>query len=233
MADMCVIVPTRERAPSLARFTAAAGRTMSGDTELLFVMDDDDPLLDDNRKAVGEWEVMTLPRQFLVPKMNHAAMRKVTDYRVLMFLGDDVLPITPGWDASIVAAIDALGSGYAYPNDLLRADIPEHVAISSDIVSALGWMACPAMDHFYIDNAWADLGHGAGCLTYCEDVVMEHLHWTLGKSPRDHVNNMAIARGGHDQIKYQEWRDTRLAADLETVRGVRDGKEARSQGAVP
>src|SRR6185312_14498483 len=143
----------------------------------VFGFDDDDPALEENIAAAqssgADWH--SGPRKSLTEWTNELARNGALVYRHLASLGDDHVPRTPGWDTSLLAAIDAMGgTGFAYPNGLGRADIPEAVVVSSDIVETLGWFANPELKHFWIDNTWADLGKNAGCIAYLPSVIVEH-----------------------------------------------------------
>jgi hypothetical protein len=218
---MLVIVPTRERPANVRRLAQAAADTCTAGTAFLFVSDADDPLLDESVAAAGPWLTAVLPERLpLVPKMN-AAAAQYTDVPVLAFLGDDCVPRVRGWDQMLVRAIDDMGgTGYAYPDGLGRTDIPEHVAVSSDIVRALGWLGCPAVSHFCVDNIWADIGNGAGCLRFVPGAVVEHMHWTQGKGPKDHVLKRAIDNAPGDKAGYERWRSGQMTADIATVQMV-------------
>jgi hypothetical protein len=226
MTDMLVMVPSRERPANVARFANAAAQTMAGVASVLFVFDEDDPLLDDNYTAVkqpGRWPylVRVQPRMITVPKLNNAAMAYRDAFPVLMFTGDDTVPVTRWWDAEMVKTISAMGgTGMAYPNGLGRTDIPEHVAISTDIVRALGWFAYPGIAHYYVDNTWADIGNGARCLQFREDVVLEHLNPLYGKGPRDHVLRVAENKAEADHAAYLKWCAERRDADIRVVKSV-------------
>lgn len=220
---MLVLVPSRERPHNVERLAAAASHTMSGAGELLFIFDDDDPRLDDSISAASmhgfRYEVQE--RLITVPKINRAASRHL-DERIIMFVGDDHVPLTMDWDKSITGAIDDLGgTGYAYPWALGRADVPEVCAISSNIVRALGWFGLPAISHYYVDNVWADIGNGARCITFLSDVILEHMHFARGRGPRDHISLLAIEHTAADHQAYMTWRDRQMAADVNTVRSLR------------
>jgi len=217
---MLVMVPSRERPRNVARFAQAAQQTATT-ADVVFIFDEDDPLLAESIKAAGPWRYVTQPRMITVPKVNHFAMANL-DYPVLMFAGDDCIPQTKSWDEQLA---DAAATGYAYPNGLGRTDIPEHVAIRSDIVEALGWFMLPVLSHYYTDNAWADLGNGAKCITYLSDVVLEHRNPLYRKGPKDHVLRMAELRGDADRAAYQQWHDDGFADDLKTVQQVTAGSK--------
>jgi hypothetical protein len=229
MTDMLVMVPTRERPANVSRFAKAAAETMAGVASVLFILDEDDPLLDDNITAVqqpGHWPylIRIQQRMITVPKLNFAALAYQDAFPVLMFTGDDTVPVTPWWDAEIVKTISAMGgTGMTYPNGLGRTDIPEHVAISTDIIRALGWFALPQLSHYYCDNAWADIGNGAGCLQFREDIILEHLNPLYGKGPRDYLIRIAEQRAAADNEAYWAWREHEMAADIAKVRTLIQG----------
>jgi hypothetical protein len=87
-------------------------------------------------------------------------------------------------------------------------------------VKALGWFCEPSMQHYYIDNVWADLGRHAGCLRICPDVLFENFHYSLGKSGSGHdkVYSEAEKLGPADQLAYQTWRHERMDSDVAKVK---------------
>jgi hypothetical protein len=225
LGDLLILVPSLERPHNVARLGAAARATMSGAGQLLFIFDDDDPQLEANRTAAEEngWPYEVQEHFMTVPKVNLAASRHL-DSPFLMFLGDDHIPRTSGWDAAVMAGFEELGgTGYVYPWGLGRTDTPEICAISTDIVKALGWFGLPSISHFYVDNVWADIGNGAGCLLFLPEVILEHMHWTFGKGPVDNTNRVAINLTPVDEVAYNQWRGSQMSVDTSTVRRLREG----------
>ena len=111
-------------------------------------------------------------------------------YDVLMWLGDDCVFRTPGWDEIMLAALEDLGgTGWVYADDKRRADVPEHWMVSSDVVKALGWFYPPHVVHYYVDNSIAELGKRSGLIRYCPEAVIEHLHYSVAgsKARKDRV----------------------------------------------
>ena len=88
--------------------------------------------------------------------------------------------------------------------------------MSSDIVRALGWMALPDCQHWYIDNVWADLGRGAGCLRHLRAIAVDH-QWKADQTSKDSGERLAA-----DRDAYYAWRKTRMAGDVETVAALRE-----------
>lgn len=139
--------------------------------------------------------------------------------------GDDHRPRTSAWDSRYMEVLHELGTGIVYGDDKLQgAALPTQVAMTSDIVRTLGHMAPPDLHHLYIDNYWLDLGNTAGCIRYLPDVVVEHMHYSVGKSPADEGYHRVNSRESyeHDHAAYRAYvADGRLARDADLVRSLR------------
>ncbi len=230
MPDLTVIVPSRGRPERLAVMLAEALRLSTADTLLVIATDQDDPqhgeydalLTPYVRAGLAHWVSGT--RRTLTGWTNELAGWYAQLSPALASFGDDHVPRTRGWDTGLLTALAGMGgTGIAYPDDRRRSDIPEAAVISSSIVTALGWMCLPDLDHFYVDNVWADLGRAAGCLAYVPSVVVEHVHYLTRPdlAARDATYAEAEAGGGRDRLAYQRWQASRMPHDIATVRGLR------------
>ena len=134
-----------------------------------------------------------------------------------------MVPRTPGWDRALCRAItDMGGTGFSYPFDGTREDVPEACVMSSDIVAALGWMMLPDLQHFWCDNVWADLGRGAGCIRHLRAVAVDHLHPGAKKANGDKTYAESGTKIPEDREAYFAWRAERMAADIATVLALRE-----------
>ena len=138
----------------------------------------------------------------MVKALNFSAMYRATDDNppfAIGFCGDDHRPRTVGWDQAYLDALREMGTGIVYGNDLLQGEaLPTQVAMTSDIIRALGYMAPPDLVHMYADNWWRELGRRAGCLRYLPDVIVEHMHPVAGKADWDE---------GHKRVNAPEMYD--------------------------
>ena len=218
MPDALLLWPSRGR-PHRIEPAIDAWRANSTDCDLLVCLDDDDPTLDeyqrhpDVRYRVG-------PRIRMCPTVNAAATENADQYRYIGFIGDDHLIRTPGWDRLLIESIGDWG--IAYGDDKLQgAGLATHCMLSSNIVSAVGYMAIPGLTHLYMDNFWMDLGHAIpGFLTYRPDVIVEHMHPTAGKSEGDdgyaEVNPPAMFSA--DRAVHEKWlRGGGLERDVDLI----------------
>jgi hypothetical protein len=215
--DLAVLVPSRGRPENVARLVEACARTCRLDTIVAFGFDEDDDELAANLKAADGCLTSVRHRMGLAAWTNTlSALHEDTRWQAS--IGDDMVPVTDGWDERLCEA--AGPSGMAYPNDRRRDDIPEAVVISTRVVRALGWFCQPSLRHWYVDSVWRDLGTGAGCLTYLPGVLVDHRHPNVpGSGARpDRTYADAAAGFGADLAAYQKWRMKRMRADIETVK---------------
>lgn len=229
MTDLVVIVPSRGRPEAVGQMALAFEETCRADTRLMFAVDDDDPAATDYLAgAVGAGVgIRSDSAGTMVEALNKAALAVVSGERPLYaiaFMGDDHRPRTAGWDARYLDALARLGTGMVYGDDLIQGEnLPTQIAMTSDIVRALGWMAPPVLRHMYVDNFWRDLGVHAGCLRYLPDVVVEHLHPVAGTAATDpgyeRVNAPEVYSA--DQAAYREFGASgAFRAAVEAVRGL-------------
>lgn len=234
MPDLVVVVPTRGRPGQAAGLARALERTCTADTWMIAAVDADDPQLRTYDSALRY-----LPKALVhavsqpaghVRAINAGAREALRVFGIrpaaIAKLDDDHLPLTVGWDAMMLAALDVLGEGIVYGDDLLQSErLPTAPAISTGIVQTLGWMGPAALQHMYVDNFWLDLGRDAGCLRYLPDVVVEHRHPFAGKAAVDdgyrRVNTSEQYE--RDGAAYQAWLADPLghAAAVAKVRALR------------
>jgi hypothetical protein len=220
VTGLLVMVPTRGRRAQCERLLESFTATAGPETDLLFITDPDDDSYQGMDWGGAACAVLD-PREFLSGKLNKTAMSFADDYPVLMWAGDDHVFRTEKWDAIMLASLEDLGgSGWVYPDDRRRNDVPEIWMCSSDVVKALGWFANPAVEHYYLDNSIAELGKRAGLIRWCPQAVIEHLHYSVcAQTEHDAVySETEAAFGEKDLAAWQEWRAARLSHEVAVLR---------------
>lgn len=227
MADLVVIVPSRER-PEAARTVAAAFEaTCTAGAELVFALDDNDPTLAEYTAAcrliAGSTNMNEALNGAAVEYAHGGPLGRAEPF-ALAFMGDDHLPRTVGWDKAYLDALRELGTGLVYGNDLLQGRaLPTQVAMTADIVRALGYMAPPALTHLYVDNFWLSLGNEAGCIRYLPNVIVEHRHPAAGKAALDagyeRVNSAAMQ--SRDEAAWLDYLGSDFVGDVVKVKALR------------
>lgn len=228
--DLLVIIPTRGRPGAVPEIMQAWDDT-GATADVLFCVDTDDPEVAAYKKHAaaykGDGRVRFTfgKRRRLVGTLNVQAVKAAKTYRFLAFLGDDHRPraADKAWDARIRECLSG-GPSIVYGNDLLQGEaMATAVAMTSDIVATLSYMAPPALVHLCADLVWVEWGRGMGRITYLPDMVIEHLHPANGKAPSDagyeEVNSPEQVSA--DSAAYYEYHDGGgLAADLEKLQAL-------------
>lgn len=217
-----VIVPSRGRPASIQRLQRAWDDTTTGYADLVTYVDLDDPKFDDYMALESERFPLILgPRRRLVSASNAVSAKLGGQYFALGSMGDDHLPVTPGWDKAILDALHEMRTGLAYPNDGWRGqELPTACFMTTDIVQALGYMAPPSLVHMFCDDFWRDLGTTIERLTYLPDVLIEHLHPHAGKAPNDQTYGEANGAAAFeaDHVAYRHYLREQFEDDVVRVR---------------
>lgn len=227
MTDLIVIVPSRGRPAAISALSSAFAETCTVETLLVAAVDNDDPYLDSYlaTAALHGRDVFASDSHTMVEALNAAALLAAEAAPAVAFMGDDHRPRTRGWDRQYLAALSELGTGIVYGDDLLQHEaIPTQVAMTSDIIKALGFMAPPPLTHLFVDNYWLALGKAADCLRYLPDVVVEHMHPIAHKVAWDegHVRVNAPAMYEKDAAAYSTFvSDGRFEVDVAKVKALR------------
>ena len=220
--DCIIAVPSRGRPDRLTEFLKAATATSTARTEFHVLLDDDDAGIYADVPWRPRVMVHIRRRAWLTEKLNRALVSAAVTVPVVGWLADDTIPVTPGWDALLLEALERAGPGVAFGNGGRRPGFPEHQVVSSGIVSALGWYFEPSLRHYYTDNVWSDLADAAACRRYVPAAVIRHDHYEVTGAPRDETYARAEVNGRIDKDMYLAWRTRRFRQDAETVRQAID-----------
>jgi hypothetical protein len=227
-ADLLIVVPTRGRPDNIRRLVAAWDTTGAAPcADLMIAFDADDPARDDYADIVARTGIRAyenLRQTPMVPALEAATASAIDAYPAVGCMGDDHVPRTPGWAATYLSALRELGTGIVYGDDRHRGeDLPTQWAMTSNIVNTLGRMVPAPVQHLYSDRSVLDLGRAADCIRYLPDVVVEHMHYAVGKAVKDdgyHRVN-AGARYRADHAVYRRWLAHDLRRDVRAIRRCR------------
>jgi len=191
-------------------------------SDIIVCLDEDDHESYTKRNGVI-YDIGPAPKRIgLNEKLNRMLPKIVDTYDYILWAADDTVAVTHGWDALLVAAIQNVPLGISYPNDLLQKDrLPSNgTCFDSKIPKVLGYLAPPTLFHLYMDNFWKLLGEELGTLRYCQDVVLEHNHFTNKKAPVDKTYASINSREMYaaDSQSYEIYKNHVLAADVKKLR---------------
>ena len=187
---MCVVVPSRGR-PENAERLAQAFKDTGAEADLYIVIDNDDPKWNEYAKSENYKKLPADNKTGGCAKsLNTGAVllldiTKYPLYDYFVFMGDDHLPRTPGWDKAFIQALGT-NTGIVYGDDLLQgANLPTAYGMTRDLVDELRGMTFPGCIHLFFDNFVKQLGLDLEYLKYLPDVIIEHLHPVAGKAEMD------------------------------------------------
>lgn len=214
-----VLVPTRGR-PERAFALITSLKDTSTVSDILLVLDHDDEKLGEYR-SIPVPHIIYEPREYLVGKLNRAALQFADKYETITFLADDQLLKTDKWDKKLKAHIDKKGYGIAYGDDTIQGErVPTSAMISTNIIKNLGWMALPTSKHLYIDNTWKIIGQALEALYYDPEVVWEHHHFLNQKAEVDESYKFSNSeeRYKEDGEAFKVWLETKATEQLTKLR---------------
>ena len=185
MRNLVVLVPSRNRPQNIADLIKAFDDTQT-ESDLIVIVDDNEPQMDAYLQLGCDIFVVEKRGKGMAKPLNFAARHFAHKYRHFTFLGDDHRPRTKNWDVAFINTLDELETGLVYGNDLFQGEnLPTAIAMTGDIVNALGGMVPPEMIHLYLDNFWMRLGNDLNALRYMPEIIIEHLHPIAGKAEWD------------------------------------------------
>jgi hypothetical protein len=197
---------TRSRPANCARFIAAWIETKSS-TPVYVRLDLDDPELETikNLPWPVEFKIHIGSRIGLSRSINEM-FTQYPDEPWYGFLADDLLPKTEYWDLELVQRAGA--TDISYPNDCgPLLDQPTHPCVGGDLVRAIGWFGFPPCHHFFTDTVWKYLGNQLNNIYKLDNVIVEHLHYSMDKSEKDQTYIESSERWKTDKRGYRDWVD--------------------------
>jgi hypothetical protein len=212
---MIVLVPSRGRPDNIRRLRQAWADTRA-EADLMVLVDDDDPTLPDYGA-----DVVVGPRRRIGPLLNDVALSVLDLYDVVGFMGDDHCPRTERWDAEILR--HSTPWSVVYGNDLFQGQgLATAVFQGAELIRTMGRFNPPGCDHLYLDNYWMTLGDRLGTLTYLDHVVIEHMHYLVGKSVEDalYAEVNAPSMYEHDGRAWAEYAGHDMQLDLDRVKAA-------------
>jgi hypothetical protein len=227
VSDILIIVPSRTRHWNIDRLIGAWGETGAwGTADLRIDIDANDPAHDRYRAInlppgarMHTWDTW-MP---CMHKLEAAAAQEVDSYFALGFMGDDHLPRTVGWAQRWLQVLREMGTGIVYGRDGYQDErCPTQWATTCDIVRATGRLCPSPVEHLWSDTAVYDLGKAADCIRYLPDTFIEHMHYVVGKAPRDFQYERVNSRDqwDRDEAIYRAWQRDQLPADAAAVRAL-------------
>jgi len=198
MKQVGIIIPSRERNHKIQKLHQQWFNMLDPTvtTDCIIVLDSDNEETYERLPGFIYYIVDTNPtgKRGVVYPLNEIAIQIHKNYEYLGFWGDDHYPQTQNWN-SIMYDVLCKNSPFAmvYGDDLIQgANLPTQVIMDTLFIEEFKFMAHPSLSHLYCDNIWKYTGQQIENLHYIPNVIIEHLHYSVGKSENDdlyQINN--------------------------------------------
>lgn len=177
--------------------------------EIIVVLDHDDIRDRLKYEEIGRMMVSFMQTQFIVTKergcwrCKNIALEFARN-ELIMWTADDVKP-HPGWLDKGLACFRKHfpdGLGLVALNDLhCKEQTAGHAITTRQFLWVLfGQRYLPAgFRHFFLDTMISDWSKHINRHHFCEESVLEHMHWRVGKSDRDATNERNETTGADDK----------------------------------
>jgi hypothetical protein len=201
------LLPSRGR-PHLAQRLFDAGDFK---TPGLLILDIGDSQHYEDVKLPKDWEKIIRPRMYLSGKIN-AGFAYRPNEKWYGVLNDDHLPITPGWDVLLSEGIKGRPLVWPQDNYADRISVP---VMDGEFARKLGWVACPDLNHFYLDDVNELIAECFGC-ERLDDVMVSHEHVNKGRMKPDRTY-MERPSNARDRAAYAHWCEHKWPAIRELI----------------
>jgi hypothetical protein len=203
------LIPTRRRREMFARTVDSIRSTQTSDVEIVAYVDNDDvATYADFRSDV---KFVRGPRIVLSNTWNKCAAAARGE--ILLQGNDDIIFRTPGWDRvvenefskcpdRILMVHGSDGSGVIGSS---TGGFGTHPFIHRRWMETLGYFTAPFYSSDYGDTHLNELANAIGRRRFVP-IVIEHMHFWLGKGPQDETTNDRLVRHNRDNVE-QLYRD--------------------------
>ncbi len=226
MNRLLVICPTRGRPERCREMYESFVKTSTRETDIIFLLDEDDPCREKYIKLLKEEHSDMLIRSFWeTHKTLTTFINKMFsiyhNYEFYSITNDDFVYHTPGWDQVLMNK-----GKISFGDDMFSGDrMPTTSVIDGDIVRAVGWLQLPDIETLYGDAAWKMIGHKLNILKYFPEVKIEHKHFLTKKVEKDETYERTNSKEQYkkDHQSFREYIHTELDNDVKKIKGVLDG----------
>lgn len=211
---IALLLPTRNRPSNIINFTTSVYDTAADkdNVSITFYVDFDDPI----SSATISFLKSQYPNischfgpRIVMSEMTNS-LYPYTDADIIMFVGDDFLFRTPGWDTLVIEEFNKSDDKLilVYGDDKYNyTGVATHGFISRNWIDILGYIMPKDFEGDYGDTWVTDIADKLGRKILL-DVTFEHMHYCAGKSLKDRTyiekeeKTYYCAHPSH--IKYQD-----------------------------
>lgn len=213
---IAILVPSRERMNNRLTLISSIVTTVKdiNNVTLYFGVDEDDPTLFLARKLEAAFPFLKIIEiknngQFLgLGKLWNILTDSSTE-EIISMVGDDMLFRTQNWDEEIINEIknsppDNIKAVHCN-DDMHKSKLAVNLFCHRKYAEVMGGFMREEFKINWVDQWLHQLFSAFHRLTYRDDIMIEHRHWSLGKSARDNTVKRMYEADGPDKISDKLW----------------------------
>ena len=200
-----LLTPTRGRPHAMQRLWESAWNTADNktDLEIVFYMDNDDV------HSLAQFEKMDSPQHLgicgnrIVLSQMWNECSKIATGEILMHCGDDIIFRSQGWDTLVREHINSKPDHIVFVHGMdgiQNEKLGTHGFLHRNWMDVTGYFVPPYFSCDYNDTWLTDVSTMIGRRIYEPRIYTEHMHWAVGKQPRDQTYSDTMARGHRDNV---------------------------------
>lgn len=200
-----LLCPTRSRPHAMQRLWESAWETADdkANLEIVFYMDKDD------FHSHRQFEKMDSPQHYgiigerIVLSEMWNECQKIATGEVYMHCGDDIIFRSKGWDTLVREHMNRYPDKIVFVHGMdgiQNERLGTHGFLHKNWVETIGYFVPPYFSCDYNDTWLTDVSSMIGRRIYEPKIYTEHMHWAVGKQPRDQTYTDTIARGQRDGV---------------------------------
>lgn len=168
------------------------------------------------------WTIEYLPRNLGLCGALNWAFAKFPNEPWYGLIGDDMTPITPGFDVKMLEALKP--GGIVSSNDNWQAENGRMTVcmIDGDLMRALGYWMPEGLWHCYSDDFWEMIGNDFQNWTFLRDVVVETRSPFKNDVQQDGTTKIAYMRMAQDKRAFDVWKREQKQPAYARIRAVVD-----------
>lgn len=196
MARISILLPTKGRPPLVYRLFDSLTQTTSNidGIEIILYMDEDDVASHDLSYPPLNVIKLIRPAGNSIGKILNECYKASNGHYVIL-MNDDAVFRTPGWDLTVMKAFSRFSDeiAFVYGNDLDQGKrVPTFPILSRKVCEIIRGICPEEYLNLHIESHLFDIfnqlkGLGHNRIVYLKDVIIEHLHYVLGKAERDGI----------------------------------------------
>jgi len=153
----------------------------------------------------------------LMQKINYWALEVANEYKYVAFIGDDIV-FRDRWEKEFIEFLSQHKYALAYANDLHQGEkLATHPCITSNMIKAVGFFGCPAVQHNCFDNYWMNIVHNLGAIKYFPNIIMDHMHPHAGKAHHDNISQQINNLLNQDILNFDKYMSENKESDMKKI----------------